>query len=324
MPRLALALLFALALAPAVVAADPPRDPDVFCLIHPKCGLDKDAAETALTKQPGDGAAKVVYSLGFVTPKVVAGAGLKDVPRTGECFVLEFPATKVTAIPSSILGTPDGEKAPRKIPFNMAAFEQPFKLWYCKDADAEPELLGQGTAFGTESPVRPAGKDKIAILKGPLSEIAGLGLGEMHPKIGEHLSKTHGDRVIVGKPIAGSMRITRKGDREDVLPWPLFKPSRVVADADGNTVVEVDLHNRLPVLAACSLGRGMSAAESAAFAKLPKEQQRSIPCTLLHIELEPGEKATARFVVPPMPNGLKMAADSTISITAPMYRLYKR
>jgi hypothetical protein len=258
MARVLAILLLAFTVLP-VHAAEPLKDPAVYCLIHPKCCLDKAEAEQSLTKNPLDSAAKVVYSLGFVTPKVVVGLGVKDVPPTGDCFILELPETKVSGHASFLLGTPPGERTARKIPITMAKIEQHYKLWFRKDG-GEPELLGQGTVFGMENPRRDAANG-FTILKLSLPELAKLRMGVMHESIAKNLSNSYCDKIFVMKPAPGTAQLAKQVNGRDTLPWPEFKPSRVSEDKDGNWVIEVDLHSRLPVFAACTLYRTSTEAE---------------------------------------------------------------
>ena len=100
----------------------------------------------------------------------------------------------------------------------------------------------------------------------------------------------------------------------------------MLKDEAGDTVIEVELHSRLPVYAACTLSRHPTDAElpalQAALNKLPKDKLKFTPYFSYHVGLEPGEKKTFRLVVPPIPNGVKLAAQSTISASAPMYKLW--
>jgi hypothetical protein len=312
--RLIMAAILLLAYSDRSIAAGP----DVFCLINPKCSLDKEDAEKSFAQKAGS-SKKVSYRLGGVTPTVLVGAALKDVPRKDECFILELPATTIGPGGTTVYGKLGGDTKVRPIPVVGVNLKQTYKLWYCKDATAAPELLGQGIAFGSEHGIKKLpGNDKWELLPDGPAELARKKMVDLHHDIGLRLSNTYCDKIFAAKPIAGSMQITTQFGSNATLPLPKFMPSRVVADKDGNTIVEVDLHNRLPVYSFCSLSRRPSKGEQEEFSKLPKAQQKVIPSGLLHLELEPGEKKTARFIVPPMPNGVAMANESTITATVLM------
>lgn len=309
------ALAAALLVAPTVTAAGP----DVFLLLHPKCALDKGDAEQSFTRAPGKARREVYYPIVSATPRVVVGTGVKDVPRQGECFVIELSPTKVKPIARSVVGTPPGEVRPRAIRYVDVYLDQPYRVWYCKDADAKPELLGEAVLCGNASQWQQMGPERGALLPDTPAELARKASVPMHKDLGETLWDAYITRVVVAKPVAvmTAPEFWRRGGLTRVPP-PVFKPSRVVAGPSGETVVEVVLHNRLPARVRCSLNRKMTPAEDAAWRQIPGQQQRPIPAALVHVDLEPGEKKTARFVVPALPNGVRLAAQSTFTASAVM------
>lgn len=311
--------LWFLALAVAVFAeaAALASPPEVFLLIHPKSALDKGDAEKLLTPTRKGRRAKAHYRVSSALPQVVVGAVVKDVSHAGPCFIVELPPSKVRTVTRTVLGIPKGETMQRRVPYTDVYVDQPYNIWYCKDANAEPELIGKATVCGSASSWVGMGAERGAILPDKPAELARKASVEMHKDLGNNMSDAFIEKVVVGKPsVMTAQEFWRHRGGRSFLPPPVFKPSKIVSNAKGETVIEIELHNRLPAKVSCSLSRKMPVPEAAALRRIPGAQNQSIPVKLLHVDLEPGEKKTAQFVVPPLPNGAQLAAGSTITATA--------
>jgi hypothetical protein len=124
MRQLSIAALIVASLAGTAVSAAPP---EVFLLIHPKCTLDKDDAEKQVT--PGRGTKpqqrEIHYPISTATPTVLVGDNVKDVKRTGSCFIVELRPSKVTPVKRAIVGTLVGETGRRQFPYTDVYVDQP-------------------------------------------------------------------------------------------------------------------------------------------------------------------------------------------------------
>jgi hypothetical protein len=309
---------FALAVA-LLVTAPAAADPDLFLLIHPKCSLDPEDAEKAVAPKTRAERA-VAADTNRLKARFVAGARLEDVPRKGECFIVELPPTKVASVSQSIAGIPEGATELRRFMVVAAEVEQPYKVWYCKDADARPELLGQSFMVGMRSPwVSKDGGRAGVLLPDRPPELARKELTRLYKEEFDW-ARAVADKVVVGKPTqmtAKEFLDSRKlpGRKSySYLPPPQFKPARVVPGADGGASVEVDLHNRLPARVRGTLQRQPAPAEAAALDRLPDRERSAPGITTVNFELEPGEKKTVSFQLPRELARTKAAAQSQVTV----------
>lgn len=288
--------------------------PDVFVLIHPQCHMDKQGAERALARPQGD-SPEIGYPISTAQPQVLVGDSLKVVPVKRDSFVVEFPPTKVTPIREQILARAPGEMRMRYHPYVDVRVAQPYRIWHIKGANTEPLLIGQRFVVGRESPLRYGANlgnaQEVIISKENPAQLARKALVPMHKEIAEKMSDSFIDKIIAAKPMpVAPGRLP--AEQQATPPQPLFKPTKVYADPKLGTVIEVDLHNRLPTRAACSLNRRMIPAEHAAWQKIPGANRFPIPVSLIHITVEAGEKKTVKFIVPPLDDGVLMANQSLI------------
>ena len=258
-------------------------------------------------------------------PKRFIGSSLKDAPDT-KSFILLFEKPSSVSYRSIQLGYPTN--APGKlvrVPYTGIVAVQPFSLWHLSDAGDKPTLLGRGFYWGRATPIKitkPGSEPEFVFVNRSVEEMTHLAVANQFSAYPSLLADCWSPNVVVQKPTLNvtPQRILEWGRRPTAPPSAFdrpiksnefftpaaslvvrttYKPSRFSKDPDGNPVAELDLDNRLPVAAHGSLECRQE------YSATHRDNHTATPPRVLkqsiryRFHLQPGEKAVAKFPLPP-------------------------
>ncbi len=251
----------------------------VIAVVHPKIKLVPGDIE--MKRGEITDAHPALAAFTKAKPQVVVGKSAKDAPD-GNAFILELEDPKTYSVPKVLTGgDPKVKFKTATLSYKDQIAVEPFTVWHRNAAGAEPELLGRGFVWGEESPLtgERVGDYTYYWLSGETPEqLIAKAVKKNAVEIPELLSHALAEKLIAsqGKPNFTSEAvfayakqipvksapppIVKEGGRfkldmksgalkkpPDSAHWKMvFRPSRVVKDADGGVVIEVDMWNRLP------------------------------------------------------------------------------
>jgi len=234
-------------------------------------------------------------------PTFVVGTSAKDAPSThGFILVLEEPT--INSFTSVQTGHQQGTDREKSIPYKGVNVIMPYTLWH-RSADGDPIALGHSFAWNRVAQVKYLGVDgavdRYQFVNQSQEEMIRLALREKIRDIFLSLSNCWAASVVnqapqtmpTEKQAIAMLRDAVDGQihTSNLRAAAVFKPSRVSKDEKGNTVVEIDLWNRLPV-------RASGLIESRSETGLPFNQAPPFHRNSTKFNLAPGEKAVARIV----------------------------
>jgi hypothetical protein len=323
------------ALLPFMITCPPASAESLIVLLHPATKLT--AADIVFDKKERGSDEGRLAALAKGKPQLVEGKSAKDAPG-GRAFIIELEDPKTVSVPKVMIGEdPNNNRGGVKLAtlkYNQLIVVAPFSVWHRAAAGAEPALLGRSFLWGEGAPLRSSGSGGTLTFtltgESPEDLLAKVMRKEVW-EIPELVSHALADKLIPspGKPNVTSESVfawakkipvtskppavVKEGfrykiDTSSILKSPpesshlkvVFRPSRVLKDADGAVVVEADMWNRLPVRASGMVRRNGGKAEGQLADRARKDKQIG-PLTKTRgakFDLAPGEKGTVQFHIP--------------------------
>jgi hypothetical protein len=275
--------------AESATAAD--SNPDVIILVTPKCALDTNRIKPPL----------FVILNRNKKATFTAGVSTKDLSLKGETIVIELLPTDVRIEDVTIMGILDGEKVQSRIAYKMAYVSQPSKIWYFKTAESKPELLSELNDKGVSSSMTRLNDSKCKIEKLSRDELIQRAMPDILNSIERNTPLSFSKKLFAGKPLylyIDQVRGIAPSLIRMPLEYPLYKPTKIIFNKNGEAVIDVNMHNRLPIRVYGRIGRTKTLAEDKVNSALMEAKRYPDPGTAV-FDLASGEKKTLTITVPP-------------------------
>lgn len=325
---------------------------DVIFVFHPKTGVDPaELTATLKAERRPSRDWRVVGAISSNPAQLVLGKSAGDAPG-GRAFIIYLQEPRTVVISSSIFGKRQDMKQADHHPYKEVVVIQPFSLWHRREPGAAPVFAGQAYVWETDSQVKENDETRTSthveftISKATPAEMTTAAIQKVLPQIPELLPQAVGECLLPGRLhsstsvediLTYARRSTEKPeppvafkdgryviDTTKLLRFPpesenlivFCAPSRISRNETGETVVEVDLHNRLPNTVRGVLLRSPGKAEAewnksvaGRGLKAPKASEQ------VEFSLRADEKMIAKFLIPPdLSIPLNFIRDSRISL----------